>query len=133
MLDLPVIPEMRCDRHCGECCGVVMCSDDEYQRIKRYAKRHGVMPIAQGITCPFYQGGQCAVYEARPLICRMYGHFADDRLTCPRGYNVNLPPHAKDAFDERIIADKRPRFLHEMIPGGIKILQESVKLDTKEE
>lgn len=127
MVDLPVLPEMRCDRHCGECCGVVMCSEDDYQRVKRYAKRRGIKPLEQGIDCPFYQDGQCAVYEARPLICRMYGHFADDKLTCPRGYNVNMPLRVKDLFDERIIAASgKPRFLHEMLPGGIEILHEGL-------
>ena len=30
----------------------------------------------EGYRCPFLEGGQCAIYDARPLACRMYGYFA---------------------------------------------------------
>lgn len=26
--------------------------------------------------CPFLENGRCSIYAARPLVCRMYGHFA---------------------------------------------------------
>lgn len=30
----------------------------------------------EGYRCPFLEDGRCAIYEARPLACRMYGFFA---------------------------------------------------------
>lgn len=56
--------------------------------IQAYAARHGIVPVAQGITCPFYQGGRCAVYPVRPRICQAYGH--SERLRCSRGYAANV-------------------------------------------
>lgn len=30
----------------------------------------------QPYRCPFLENGRCSIYAARPLVCRMYGHFA---------------------------------------------------------
>lgn len=38
----------------------------------------------QPYRCPFLVAGRCSVYAARPLACRMYGHFA----TRPRWYSA---------------------------------------------
>lgn len=82
------LPPMRCDAGCGECCGVAPCSTSEYDRVATYAKLHGITPQRQGSTCPYYIDGTCSVYDARPAVCRLFGHVED--LECPRGYNVNV-------------------------------------------
>lgn len=118
MRTLPVLPEMKCDKGCGECCGPALCSEREYQTVKRYAKRHGVKPIVQGLTCPFYQDGECKVYEVRPRICRLFGH--SDRLVCCKGYNTNVSKKAESEF----MAGYHPeRVLHELAgQQGIKAM-----------
>lgn len=54
------------------------------------ARQKGVTPVAQGMACPFYQGGKCSVYEARPTMCKVFGHVPE--MSCCRGYNVNVDP-----------------------------------------
>lgn len=109
----PVLPVMQCDPNCGECCGVVLCKESEFAAIGSFIEAEAIEPKAQGLTCPFFQGGTCAVYEVRPMVCRLFGHC--ERLTCPHGYNANI-----GSARERHIAEKYgtpTRCLHEFIPG----------------
>jgi Fe-S-cluster containining protein len=114
MRKLPVFPSMRCDTGCGECCGLVPATHEEFSRIKTFIKIKGVIPKEQGITCPFYQEGTCKVYPVRPLICQVFGHVDDPRATCPRGYNVNIPKPSVDRMFRR--NGEAKRFLHEFLP-----------------
>ncbi len=114
MKKLKVLPSMRCDTGCGECCGIVPVTVTEFNAIERYVKEKGIIPIeTKDGTCPLYQEGRCSVYPVRPLICRIFGHA--ERLPCPRGYNVNVPQREVD----RMIGanGKVSRVLHELIPG----------------
>jgi len=36
-----------------------------------------------GLMCPFKGETGCAIYERRPLICRLFGHI--ERMVCPHG------------------------------------------------
>ena len=89
-MKLPQLPSMRCDDNCGECCGIVMCSEQEYEHVIGYAVAHDIPAVDQGAACPFYQGGRCAVHPVRPFPCHMFGHVP--KLECPHGYNVNITP-----------------------------------------
>lgn len=116
MKRLPIaIPPMRCDTGCGECCGVVPATKAEFNRIKNYVTQKGIIPLDQGVTCPFYQEGECKVYKVRPLICQLYGHMKEPRMTCPRGYNTNIPLHV----GERLLVQngESEHLLHELVPG----------------
>lgn len=116
MRKLKVLPSMQCDEGCGECCGPVMVTETEFQRVARYAKEHGIVPVANpdGITCPFFLEGTCKVYAVRPMICKAYGHSDVPTLTCPRGYNVNVP---SEQVDRMLRANGEPtRFLFELLP-----------------
>ena len=79
---------MKCDNGCGDCCGVVPVTVQEYDRVVAYANLHGIVPLTQGVTCPFFQEGTCKVYPVRPRMCQMFGHTA--KLKCSRGYNTNV-------------------------------------------
>jgi Putative zinc- or iron-chelating domain len=94
---LPVLPPMRCDDGCGACCTLVVATRAEYAAVVALARQKGLTPRSDGLACPFYQEGRCSVYEARPAICRMFGH--TERLVCERGYNVNVP----QAVENRIM------------------------------
>jgi Fe-S-cluster containining protein len=113
---LKVIPSMRCDAGCGECCGVVPATEVEFRRIRQFVDEHGVAPAPSlDGTCPFYQSGACAIYAVRPLICHLFGHSADPLMTCPRGYNVNV---AEEEVVRRLRANGRTtHVLHELAPN----------------
>jgi Fe-S-cluster containining protein len=95
-LDLSFIdaacPPMRCDEGCDECCGVVAASKAEFDAVVAFAAARGITPVKQGSMCPWFQGGRCAVYEARPIVCRLFGHTPTGE--CPRGYNANMTMQA---------------------------------------
>ena len=84
-----LMPPMRCDQGCDFCCTIAAASPSEYDRILAYAKAHAIKRRKQGVLCPWYQSGRCAVHPVRPLVCRLFGHAPE--LTCPRGYNTNAP------------------------------------------
>lgn len=118
--ELPVIafPAMRCDKYCGECCGIVPVSMAEVARVKAYVKEHGVVPVSQGVRCPYYQRGTCAIYEVRPKVCVAYGH--SWKMQCPRGYNANVEDEV--ALGKWVTSDGMPvATLHDVaqVPLGV--------------
>jgi len=88
-LKLQMLPPMKCDVGCGACCGVVPATEREYQKVLVVARAKKLKLVRSGDTCPFYQEGACQVYDARPIICRLFGH--SEKLGCERGYNTNVP------------------------------------------
>ena len=83
------VPQMRCDEHCGECCGPVACSETEANLIKQFCEDSGIVHRnGDPLTCSFYQKGRCAVYPVRPFLCRLFGHVG--KMVCIRGYNRNI-------------------------------------------
>ena len=65
-------------RGCGECCSRFLpMSLLDRARLRAYVRRHGVAAHAPrarlDLTCPYLTDGrECAVYAARPEICRAY-------------------------------------------------------------
>jgi Fe-S-cluster containining protein len=124
MKKLKVLPTMRCDQGCGDCCGIAPATEAEYRKVMWVAKQKGIVPLRQGHTCPFYQHDTCQVYDARPLACRLFGHVVG--MECSRGYNTNIDP--QDA-NRLIRANGMPnRVLHEALidAGIVKTLEEAV-------
>jgi Fe-S-cluster containining protein len=73
---IPEIPD--CDGRCWQSCGPVGMSDRERQRIRqagvRIAPYEQAMAAADTYWCEALTGGKrCAVYEMRPIICRLWG------------------------------------------------------------
>jgi len=102
---------MQCDSGCGECCGPLLVTELEYQAVRTFAQRKGLVPKKQGLTCPFYQEGSCTVYEVRPFACRLFGHV--EEMPCPRGYNVNI---SSEVGKRAVLSNGRPtRMLHELL------------------
>lgn len=113
MAKYPPLPVMQCDPNCGECCGVVPCTQGEFVAVEAYAMENGLTPVAQGLTCPWYQNGGCAVHPVRPAVCRLFGHVP--QLECPRGYNVNVGGTLKRKWDEKV--QGATKFLHQALDG----------------
>lgn len=123
---------MQCDPNCGACCGPVFCSPGEFGRVKVFIERNNITPVAQGITCPFYQGGTCAIYDARPFVCRMFGHC--EGMVCCKGYNVNISQDHEDKltreYRRRGGMTLQARCLHEFaytVEQVTKILKEDLE------
>jgi Fe-S-cluster containining protein len=93
---LPILPPMRCDDGCGACCGPAPITSAELEELRDYVLRNNIPIQDQGITCPAYLNGRCAVYEVRPMVCRLFGHV--EGLACERGYNTNIPEEQVGRF-----------------------------------
>lgn len=65
-------------RGCGECCSrFVPVSVFDLRRLEPYVRKNGVRPREPrgelDLTCPWLtDSGECAVYPARPEVCRAY-------------------------------------------------------------
>lgn len=105
---------MQCDDGCGDCCGLVPVTETEYKRVERYIKENDIVPQDNDDQCPFFQQGKCVVYPVRPLICQLFGHSEDPLMTCPHGYNVNVPEREV----HRMLAGngQATKTLHEFVP-----------------
>lgn len=67
---------------CGECCGSVLPIDQEdADKIQEYVVKNKIFPqkqhliMTKKLQCPYYTGNiekGCAIYEARPKICRYF-------------------------------------------------------------
>jgi len=108
-----MMPAMQCDSGCGHCCGLAPATEAEFQKVKRYVTAKGIVPVDQGVKCPFYQNGTCAVYEVRPFACQLFGHSA--RMPCSRGYNVNIDPVVAKRLVQ--LNGQPVRLLHELLPN----------------
>jgi len=83
---VPAIPD--CTGQCWTSCGPIDMSDRERQRIRQAGYK--IMPAEQARAqvdtywCEALTSGRrCAVYEMRPLICRLWGVM--ESLPCPYG------------------------------------------------
>lgn len=67
---------------CGECCGIILPLDqDDADKIQDYVIKNNIhiqrtmLVMANKLQCPYYTGNKekgCAIYEARPKICKYY-------------------------------------------------------------
>ena len=64
---------------CGECCTPYLpISQSELDTIQQYVVKNKIKPQTQllvmenRLSCPYYDGKKCLIYEARPLICKEF-------------------------------------------------------------
>ncbi len=81
-----LVPEIHCKGLCGSHCGPIGCSAAELDRMRE----NGALPPRlrqhpkHGIMCSHLtDGDRCAIYENRPMVCRLFGVVR--RLKCPHG------------------------------------------------
>lgn len=83
---IPPIPD--CDGRCWTSCGPIDMSDRERQHIRQAGYRITPWREALASIDAFYcealtSGKRCAVYDMRPMVCRLWG--AAEGLKCPFG------------------------------------------------
>lgn len=98
------VPKIECKQLCHAYCGPIAMSRLEWVRWKA---AHGGEPQPRSdLTCPALECGICTVYEARPMICRLWG--TTPELACPHG-----------CVPERWLSDKEAhQLLDEMEKSG---------------
>jgi Uncharacterised protein family (UPF0153). len=77
------LPKINCQKKCQECCGPVLMSKLEWERI---IEAMGFTPEArEDLTCPMLceSTGLCRAYAIRPVICRLWGLV--EKMKCPFG------------------------------------------------
>jgi len=64
---------------CGECCtNFLPVCQEEVNAIQKYVVENDIKPQKQilvmqsRLTCPYYDGKKCLIYEVRPLICKEF-------------------------------------------------------------
>ena len=64
---------------CGECCtNLLPVTQKEIETIQEYVIANKIRPQKQmlvmqnRLTCPYYNGKKCLIYEVRPLICKEF-------------------------------------------------------------
>jgi Fe-S-cluster containining protein len=90
-------PHSACKRGCSYCCNQsVAISAWEAARIGRASGRTPANVVGfsastdfsaiprehSGTPCPFLKGGECSVYDVRPLACRIHFNMGDDPEQC---------------------------------------------------
>lgn len=75
------LPSIECKGLCFAACGPIPCTKGEAQRMENLSGA----PLtynAEGF-CGYLKDQRCSVYEARPMICRLFG--LTPKLACPFG------------------------------------------------
>lgn len=86
-----------CRTGCNDCCGPVPLTRDEAAKVTSpiMPERLGaamVTPIKACGSCAYSTAKGCAIYSARPFMCRLFGAVADaPRLACPHGAIAQNP------------------------------------------
>ena len=76
------IPNFSCKPGCHDCCGPVPFSAWEIS-LQEDPK------VSSGTGCPHITPQGCAIYDQRPLMCRLYGTVPEMR--CPHGCAPDKP------------------------------------------
>lgn len=95
------IPAVKgCKADCSGCCGPVPMLEAE-----RAAVKHMIQPHAAGeiydyaitptkpdcMTCAYSTSTGCAIYNDRPLLCRLFGASDEPKMRCPYGARAKRP------------------------------------------
>lgn len=100
------IPTVHCKGLCAESCGPVDMSPVERRRIAALGVDIPKPDVAAvladgGHVCPALTAGHCSVYDARPVICRLWG--ATQSMPCPFGCEAE-PGLLMDAGARQLIS-----------------------------
>ena len=110
------IPDLDCKGLCHQSCGPIVISHAEQEHIRTYCAENGIRfkPLPTKLTlesiiahtrssldgdtacleCVYLKDNKCQVYEARPIICRLFG--ISEGMECPYG----CKPASKLSFED---------------------------------
>lgn len=75
------LPKLECKGLCTHSCRMVLMGKSEEDVIR---KKYGHVPqVDEDLSCTMLRGGRCAIYEDRPMVCRLWGMM--ERMVCPHG------------------------------------------------
>lgn len=78
------LPSVACRGLCSMACGPILMSTLEATRMRKADRDHREPAVGEDLTCVYLTSRQrCAVYAARPLICRVWG--VVKRMSCMHG------------------------------------------------
>lgn len=88
---------------CGKCCtNFLPVTQKEINEIQKYVIENKIRPQTQilvmqnRLSCPYYDGKKCLVYEVRPLICKEFYCYkkvnieSAKKLTAEKRITVNM-------------------------------------------
>lgn len=106
-----------CRPGCGDCCGPVPWSAEEFARVKadlppgsHRVSIGGIQTVENPATrkCAFLGPAGCTVYDRRPYMCRLFGAAAVPALTCPHGVRAKRPLSPDQAHALTARYDREP-------------------------
>jgi len=80
----PYIPAMPLCDNCGECCGPVTVTEQEYGAIATFINERSIAWEAKAdLECGFLdaKAKRCRIYPVRPFACRLFG--VAHEMACP--------------------------------------------------
>jgi Fe-S-cluster containining protein len=96
---LATVPSVNCKGLCWQACGVIPLSDVEAVALEvatgsppplSTELRVATLAIGDDLRCRYLSpANRCTVYNARPLICRLYG--VVDAMRCAHGCEPSAP------------------------------------------
>lgn len=79
------LPHLECRGLCAVSCGAISMGLHEARRIERVSGESLRLMTSLSENCPYLEAERCAVYEARPLVCRLWGMVDAPGLRCDHG------------------------------------------------
>lgn len=107
-----------CRKDCSGCCGPVPMLEAERAAVKHMIRPHeagtlydyAITPTKPDcMTCAYSTAKGCAIYEDRPLLCRLFGASDEPKMRCPYGARAKRPLNKAETMllmdDYRRLAD----------------------------
>ena len=79
------LPQLECRGLCADSCGAISMGLHEARRIERLTAQPLRLMATLEQSCPYLEAERCTVYEARPLVCRVWGLVDEHGLRCEHG------------------------------------------------
>lgn len=77
------VPAIECQGKCAQSCGPIVVTRGEHRAMVDAAGGQPFTVDAALSTCGYLKDGRCSIYDARPLLCRLWG--VADPMVCPYG------------------------------------------------
>ena len=79
------LPHLECKGLCADSCGAISMGVHEARRLERLTAEPLRLMTKLEENCPYLEADSCTVYDARPLVCRLWGMVDAPGLRCEHG------------------------------------------------